>query len=70
MLNKQREENLKSVVLKGLCPNCRSSQITYHEYERNQKFFFRCSKCGWQSLYDSEEFKEASSYWCENTYLA
>lgn len=59
----KKQKNLEVVVLKGLCPNCYSSEVVYAEYEKNKIFGFKCRQCGWKSIYTAEEFRKISASW-------
>lgn len=62
--NKQQaEQELKSLVLMGICPRCSSVRIKYREYITNRTFGFQCFSCGWKSQYNLTELKEASENW-------
>ncbi|AFY77227.1 hypothetical protein Ple7327_1881 [Pleurocapsa sp. PCC 7327] len=63
MSNAKQIQYLESVVLKGLCPNCYSSDVVYFEYEKNKIFGFKCHKCGWKTTHTSEEFMKISASW-------
>ncbi|HIK29986.1 MAG TPA: hypothetical protein IGS17_03460 [Oscillatoriales cyanobacterium M59_W2019_021] len=63
MLDNQKAQELECLVLGGFCPNCRSADIRYREYEENKKFCFQCSQCGWKGKYTSEELTQASQSW-------
>jgi Zn ribbon nucleic-acid-binding protein len=63
MSDSKKTQYLESVVLKGLCPNCYSSDVLYFEYEKNKIFGFKCRQCGWKSTHTSEEFMTISASW-------
>jgi Zn ribbon nucleic-acid-binding protein len=63
MLDNQKTQELECLVLGGFCPKCHSVDIQYREYEENQKFCFKCFRCGWKGKYTSEELNQASSRW-------
>ncbi len=63
MSDSKKTQNLESVVLKGLCSKCYSSDVVYFEYEKNKIFGFKCRQCGWKSTHTFEEFKKISASW-------
>ena len=69
MLYKKKEKELEFPILGGLCPNCRSVEVKYHEYEKDRKFWFECKSCGWKAKYTSKEFDKASSHWGPGAYV-
>lgn len=65
MLEKQHKvaKELKTLIVVGVCPCCRSVKIKYSEYITNRTFGFKCLNCGWKSQYNSTDLKEASVNW-------
>ncbi|MEO1429704.1 MAG: hypothetical protein AAFS12_15610 [Cyanobacteria bacterium J06632_19] len=61
--NQEAEQELKSLVIMGICPCCSSVRIKYREYITNRTFGFQCFNCGWTSQYNLTELKEASENW-------
>lgn len=57
------EKELKSLIVKGVCPYCSSAKIKYREYITNRTFGFQCFNCGWKSSYSLKELTEASVNW-------
>ncbi|GBF78887.1 methionyl-tRNA synthetase [Aphanothece sacrum FPU1] len=58
-----KQQDLTQIVLEGICPHCRSNNIKFYEFRKNDLFGFKCQLCGWIGSYSSREFQEISNYW-------
>lgn len=54
----EKQELLKSCILKGCCPHCLSKKIEYREFLTNQRFGFKCQKCSWHNEFSVEELMQ------------
>lgn len=63
MLEESKRKTLTSLVIKGVCPKCGSNSLKYHEYVKNKKFSFHCSKCNWTDKYTNDDLKLTAYYW-------
>ncbi len=69
MFNTQKQKELESLVIRGLCPNCHSVRLKYSESIRNIAFEFSCSICNWEAKYKLEDLKTASTHWFSAKHL-
>ncbi|MBE9042121.1 hypothetical protein IQ235_15175 [Oscillatoriales cyanobacterium LEGE 11467] len=67
MLKKQKINNLQTLIFKGHCPFCSSTQIKYREYQKNKIFDFKCYSCNTKEKYTLEEVIQASKSWNNST---
>lgn len=55
---KDNQEELEELVLKGYCPNCLLKGLKYQEILEKAEFGFNCYSCGWKAIYRFQEFRD------------
>ena len=57
MLDRQQKKDLERAILQGLCSRCNSLKVKYYEVEKNQKFGFKCDRCGYKAKYIARDLE-------------